>query len=104
MRHRPAHSIRARELVSQIQAECKGAFFTRDPEPKISLGMQGRPCKGRPCKLSSGLLSRDAVLATAQLHYTSVVDCAGETTYEAFGVHEARRAHRVPTAARYSSP
>ena len=45
MRHRPAHSIRARELVSQIQADCKGAFFTRDPEPKISLGMQGRPCK-----------------------------------------------------------
>jgi hypothetical protein len=45
MRRRTAHSIRARELVSHIQAECKAAFSTRDPEPKISLGMQGRPCK-----------------------------------------------------------
>jgi len=77
MRHRPAHSIRARELLSHTQAECKGAFFSRDPELKISLGMQGRPCKlassflspltvrtGRrtsPCRRSgsSGLWHRD---------------------------------------------
>src|SRR5258707_2601578 len=45
MRHRPAYSIRAREFVSHTQAECKAALSTRDPEPKISLGMQGRPCK-----------------------------------------------------------
>ena len=45
MRHRSAHSIRARELVSHTQAECKAALSVRDPEPKISLGMQGRPCK-----------------------------------------------------------
>src|ERR1700722_16389037 len=45
MRHRPAHSIRAREIVSHTQAECKAALSTRDPEQTISLGMQGRPCK-----------------------------------------------------------
>src|SRR5258708_30172279 len=45
MRRRPAHSIRAREFVSHTQAECKAAISTRDPKPKISLGMQGRPCK-----------------------------------------------------------
>jgi hypothetical protein len=45
MRHRSAHSIRAREFVSHTQAECKAALSPRDPEPKISLGMQGRPCK-----------------------------------------------------------
>ena len=78
MRRRPAHSIRARELVSHTQAECKAALSSRDPELKISLGMQGRPCKGleachprRPFRLdgrthsaggrdSNGCISRSA--------------------------------------------
>jgi hypothetical protein len=69
MRHPPAHSIRARELVSHTQAECKGAFFTRDPELKISLGTQGRPCK-----LPADSLSPQAV-SMRPLNITEKMGC-----------------------------
>jgi hypothetical protein len=64
MRSRPAHSIMAREFVSHTQAECKAAISTRDPEPKISLGMQGRPCKGLDASCPPRCFTRDAQFHT----------------------------------------